>query len=526
MNNSLLSLGASNIYPPRFPARGALGGRPGPGPAFSVAPPSASLGHLEPLAHSRRLEWLRAAGLGCPGVGEVISGRGVPLGCLGGSSTRPAASPACSCCLPTVGLSLRWLLTPPRVSSRRGDPDKCDIWGNTPLHLAASNGHLHCLSFLVSFGANIWCLDNDYHTPLDMAAMKGHMECVRYLDSIAAKQSGLSPKLVGKLKDKAFREAERRIRECAKLQRKHHERMERRYRRELAERSDSLSFSSLTSSTLSGRLQHLALAGHLPYSQATLHGTAKAGKTKIQRKLERRKQGGEGTFKISEDGRKSVRSLSGLQLGSDVMFVRQGTYANPKEWGRAPLRDMFLSDEDSVSRATLAAEPAHSEVSTDSGHDSLFTRPGLGTMVFRRNYLSSGLHGLGREDAALDGAGPPRGRLQSSPSLDDDSLGSANSLQDRSCGEELPWDELDLGLDEDLEPETSPLETFLASLHMEDFTSLLRQEKIDLEALMLCSDLDLRSISVPLGPRKKILGAVRRRRQALERPPALEDTEL
>ncbi|EPQ18995.1 Usher syndrome type-1G protein like protein [Myotis brandtii] len=379
------------------------------------------------------------------------------------------------------------------IVSRGGDPDKCDIWGNTPLHLAASNGHLHCLSFLVSFGANIWCLDNDYHTPLDMAAMKGHMECVRYLDSIAAKQSSLNPKLVGKLKDKAFREAERRIRECAKMQRKHHERMERRYRRELAERSDTLSFSSLTSSTLSRRLQHLALGSHLPYSQATLHGTNR-GKTKIQRRLERRKQGGEGTFKVSEDGRKSVRSLSGLQLGSDVMFVRQGNYANPKEWGRSPLRDMFLSDEDSVSRATLAAEPAHSEVSTDSGHDSLFTRPGLGTM--------------------------------SSPSLDDDSLGSANSLQERSCGEELPWDELDLGLDEDLEPETSPLETFLASLHMEDFASLLRQEKIDLEALMLCSDLDLRSISVPLGSRKKILGAVRRRRQALERPPALEDTEL
>lgn len=410
----------------------------------------------------------------------------------------------------------------------RGDPDKCDIWGNTPLHLAASNGHLHCLSFLVSFGANIWCLDNDYHTPLDMAAMKGHMESVRYLDSIAAKQSGLNPKLVGKLKDKAFREAERRIRECAKLQRKHHERMERRYRRELAERSDTLSFSSLTSSTLSRRLQPLTLGGHLPYSQATLHGTAR-GKTKIQRKLERRKQGAEGTFKISEDGRKSVRSLSGLQLGSDVMFVRQGTYANPKEWGRSPLRDMFLSDEDSVSRATLAAEPAHSEVSTDSGHDSLFTRPGLGTMVFRRNYLSSGLQGLGRHDpTALDAddGGSPRARLQNPSSLDDDSLGSANSLQERSCGDELPWDELDLGLDEDLEPETSPLDSFLASLHMEDFGPLLRQEKIDLDALMLCSDMDLRTISVPLGPRKKIMGAVRRRRQALERPPALEDTEL
>lgn len=513
MNNSLLSLRASNIYPLRFPALSSLG--EGPALALPSCPPTHGVpgaifspGLVLGSSGGPRLRssWSQRRDLR-PSVPLVRCGDAQPAG----SSLHPRP-------LPAACPSLRRLIIPPACPPCRGDPDKCDIWGNTPLHLAASNGHLHCLSFLVSFGANIWCLDNDYHTPLDMAAMKGHMECVRYLDSIAAKQSSLNPKLVGKLKDKAFREAERRIRECAKMQRKHHERMERRYRRELAERADTLSFSSLTSSTLSHRMQHLALGSHLPYSQATLRGTAR-GKTKIQRKLERRKQGGEGTFKISEDGRKSVRSLSGLQLGSDVMFVRPGTYANPKEWGRSPLRDMFLSDEDSVSRATLAAEPAHSEVSTDSGHDSLFTRPGLGTMVFRRNYLSSGLHGL-------DGAGTPRGRLQSSPSLDDDSLGSANSLQDRSCGEELPWDELDLGLDEDLEPETSPLEAFLASLHMEDFSSLLRREKIDLEALMLCSDLDLRSISVPLGPRKKIMGAVRRRRQALERPPTMEDTEL
>uniref|UniRef100_A0A6I8N9M8 USH1 protein network component sans n=2 Tax=Ornithorhynchus anatinus TaxID=9258 RepID=A0A6I8N9M8_ORNAN len=424
------------------------------------------------------------------------------------------------------------------IISRGGDPDKCDIWGNTPLHLAGSNGHLHCLSFLVSFGANIWCLDNDYHTPLDMAAVKGHMECVRYLDSIAAKQSSLNPKLVGKLKERAFREAERRVKDCAKLQRKHQERLERRYRRELAD-ADALSFSSLTSSTLSGRLQRLALAAapQPPYSQATLHGPPR-GKAQGPRRLVRRRPAPEGTFKVSEGGRKSVRSLSGLQLGSDVMFVRPGSLGGPPDWGRAPLGDASLSDDDGDWRATPEpgppAEPAHSEVSTDSGHDSLFTRPGLGTMVFRRNYASGGPFGLGRAGqgggGSLDGAGlgTLRSRLRRAPSArdpdDDASIGSANSLRERGL-DELPWDELDLGLDEDLEPETSPLETFLASLHMGEFVPVLRREKIDLEALMLCSDLDLRSVSVPLGPRKKIVDAVQRRLLALERPRALEDTE-
>lgn len=152
----------------------------------------------------------------------------------------------------------------------RGNPDKCDIWGNTPLHLAAANGHLNCLFFLVSFGANIWCLDNDYHTPLDMAATKNHMDCVRYLDSIAAKQTDLNPKLVNKLKDRAFRDAERRIKQCVKMQKKHHKRMERKFHKEASDASvsDVMSFSSYTSSSVSHKLRNFNTATvSVPYSQ-------------------------------------------------------------------------------------------------------------------------------------------------------------------------------------------------------------------------------------------------------------------
>lgn len=149
-----------------------------------------------------------------------------------------------------------------------GDPDKCDIWGNTPLHLAAANGHHSSISFLVAFGANVWCLDNDYHTPLDMAATKGHMECVRYLDSVAAKQITLNPKLVSKLKDRAIRAAERRIKECEKLQKKHRERMEKKFMKESAamDNLDAMSFSSYTSdSTLSRKFN--TVTSNLPFSQ-------------------------------------------------------------------------------------------------------------------------------------------------------------------------------------------------------------------------------------------------------------------
>ncbi|KAK7939783.1 hypothetical protein WMY93_003109 [Mugilogobius chulae] len=375
------------------------------------------------------------------------------------------------------------------VARGGGNPDKCDIWGNTPLHLAAANGHLNCLFFLVSFGANIWCLDNDYHTPLDMAATKNHMDCVRYLDSIAAKQTGLNPKLVSKLKDRAFREAERRIKECMKMQKKHQKRMEKKFHKESSEASasDAMSFSSYTGST------------------ATLHATNR-GKTKIQKKLEKKKQG-DGTFKIYEDGRKSVRSLSGLQLGNDVMFVKQGTYVNPKDRGRRNVRDMFPRDnDDAISRAM--SEPDlhgpdvdYSEISTDSG-----TTPSL--------------TGQGWAPWSLEGTI----RLQPYTSMDEDSIGSARSLQERNI-EELPWDEVELGLDDD-EPDSSPLEVFLATQSMSEFFSIFKREKIDLEALLLCSDNDLKSIHIPLGPRKKILDACKRRLETIEDPDAIEDTEL
>ncbi|TRY92433.1 hypothetical protein DNTS_029001 [Danionella cerebrum] len=483
----------------------------------------------------------------------------------------------------------------------KGDPDKCDIWGNTPLHLAAANGHLNCLSFLVSFGANVWCLDNDFHTPLDMAASRSHMECVRYLDSIAAKQITINPKLVSKLKERGFRNAEKRIKSYEKLQRKHHERMERRFLREsaAADSTDSMSYSSF-SSTMSRRMpQFNTLDSSMTYSQetvspagrspafmernrfpnlsrenihsftipfwghrgllvpisigreATIQSTAR-GRTKIQRKLEKKKQG-DGTFKVSEDGRRSVRSLSGLQLGNDVMFLKQGTYVERRQQSspRINILNMFsgkpdirtderVEEADTVSRALSDPglyEAAYSEISTDSGRDSLFNRPGLGTMVFRRNYVTDGLFQMARNEGSVAGSEPVgrvpnvhlRGRLPlRSPSLDDVSLGSSLSLQEKNL-QDLPWEEGDLGLeeeDDELQPCSAPLEVFLASQGLTDFLSIFHREQIDLEALLLCSEKDLISIHIPLGPRKKLLEACSQHNSVMEEAEGMWDTEL
>ncbi len=85
---------------------------------------------------------------------------------------------------------------------------------------------------------------------------------------------------------------------------------------------------------------------------------------------------------------------------------------------------------------------------------------------------------------------------------------------------------VELGLDDDDEPDTSHLEVFLATQSMNEFIPIFKREKIDLDALLLCSDNDLKSIHIPLGPRKKIIDTCQRRLETIEDPGCIEDTEL
>ncbi|KAH8037049.1 hypothetical protein HPB51_008473 [Rhipicephalus microplus] len=101
-----------------------------------------------------------------------------------------------------------------------GDPDRCDHYGSTALHCAAANGHINCVSFLVSFGVNLWALDNDFHTATDVASINQREEVLRFLDQAVSKQSALNKKLVQRLKEKALRDADKRRKGYQKLTRK------------------------------------------------------------------------------------------------------------------------------------------------------------------------------------------------------------------------------------------------------------------------------------------------------------------
>lgn len=72
----------------------------------------------------------------------------------------------------------------------------------------------------------------------------------------------------------------------------------------------------------------------------------------------------------------------------------------------------------------------------------------------------------------------------------------------------------------------SPLTTFLQSLDITEIAQKLFDEKMDIDSLLLCEESDFSSIGLPLGPRKKLLAAIKTRRDTLTNPGKMRDTAI
>ena len=59
--------------------------------------------------------------------------------------------------------------------------EKDDLWGRTPLHIAAEEGHKEIAELLIAAGADVNAKDSVGFTPLHEAAWKGHKEVVELL---------------------------------------------------------------------------------------------------------------------------------------------------------------------------------------------------------------------------------------------------------------------------------------------------------------------------------------------------------
>ncbi|XP_022608338.1 ankyrin repeat and SAM domain-containing protein 4B [Seriola dumerili] len=383
------------------------------------------------------------------------------------------------------------------ICSREGDPNRSDIWGNTPLHHAAANGHMHILSFLVNFGANLFALDNEFHSAMDVAASRDRMDCVRFLDAAASQQTNQNAKKVANLKKEAIKEAEKRVKLCEKVKKKHQSKMDRMHRG--ASNTGSVSEASMASSlsnsgTMTGineQFSKLIAADKSGSLTARVKGT-------LQKKL----------------GKKDKGTLQRSGGDGNVIFLKQENGASEKP----EFLDVFNEQDENMfdEEGTGGFEDDDDNDEPSQVKQSIFNRPGLGGLIFMKKM------GLESDDV-------PSGNNENLGYLVQNELFEADEDADgfEGAGDaDLPWDQEDLGLDDNEDEETSPLDAFLSAISLPEFALAFNREHLDLEALMLCSDEDLKGIRIQLGPRKKILEAVARRKNALESPGVIKDSCL
>lgn len=80
-----------------------------------------------------------------------------------------------------------------RLVEHGADPSLGDYDQRTPLHLAAAEGHIDCVDFLLGCGAPIHALDRWGHTPLDEALRNQHTAIVSLLQRLLIARTPVPP---------------------------------------------------------------------------------------------------------------------------------------------------------------------------------------------------------------------------------------------------------------------------------------------------------------------------------------------
>ncbi|EFN81973.1 Usher syndrome type-1G protein-like protein [Harpegnathos saltator] len=435
--------------------------------------------------------------------------------------------------------------------ARGGDPDKTDYFGNTCLHLAAARGHEFCVKFLVKFGCNIWSLDIDRHSARELAAINGCERILQFLDLAQADQELNNRKKSRLLREKAEKDAEKRLKEYMKKQKMAEMRAEKEQKKLIKDRAKS---DLDTMNEMNGqRLGVLTFRGRMKpsptFSDIVGTTTKRNGSTVCRKALAKKAINDFKIVEVEVNGKKSIRSLTGVRRDSEVMYV--GTYdTQPQHMGRrGKISDVWGTLSKSQSTPDLLGERIYDEEEEDREEEnlnvtkdttflqepaSIFNRPGFGSVAFRRT-ITSTLDNLPvtQTDVQFQNGNVPtngsaNGSINSnkfSPNghNEETSIGSAGSLARRQS----LWDEDLLSEGEETDEEWTPLQRFLVANNLMSIQSVLESEQIDLEALMLLTETDIAALKLPLGPRRKLTNAIANRKKALSAPESvIKDSRL
>ncbi|XP_013773121.1 Usher syndrome type-1G protein homolog [Limulus polyphemus] len=433
---------------------------------------------------------------------------------------------------------------------RGGNPDKCDYFGNTALHYSVANGHMNCVSFLVNFGANVWALNNDFQSAKDVAVINCRDEIMRFLNRLLDMQVKQNSKQTSKLKDKALRDAEKRVKNLQKIQRKATkltEQSERELKKQwwkmssvdihsdncglnlpFVDTGQTLKTSSQLLYAKSSNSSDIVIDGQMMQSTQSL----KLNRGVLSKKVQQRKQEtvrSEVNSKEIEKGKnKLLHSLFDQRRNTEMMFFSKYDPQNNKlEKQHRRLKDSFSSwSKISRSRSEPYILQPESSISEDDfsavKSSKILKRPKFGSTALSGSITGS-LRYLSSSEDDIYGDSIQSSEKFAEQKKDDvnDSIGSASSLAYRY----MPWKNEEATVNNNT-PDFTPIILFLAANEMTEYLPLFMREKIDLQSLVLLTDNDLKDLGLPLGPRRKLSRTLKIRKEALENPGLVIDSKV
>lgn len=351
------------------------------------------------------------------------------------------------------------------VLNYRGDIDACNSIGRTALHIAAGYGQTKAVQLLTEAGANLYALDNRGQTPSFVAADTGMRDCSRYLETVAMRMHMHDPEHVSRLKIKAYKDLQKRVKKGEKTKKSTKRRI-----------SSSIEFST---------------------------GTEKSDKY-------RPRYHSESLLKPHHHSKK----LMTKQMSDLNNFVLRPAnsadqLAEKHDLDTTSLKEDSQSDHIPSDSQTLPASFRPLKTNTSGMLESLNSLP---DNIPRKKKSSSTVPEF--ED-------PTRRTNTVSEVPASTRMGRSVSVTSRMSAATYSGYPQPVFTEND-----SPLTTFLQSLDITEIAQKLFDEKMDINSLLLCEESDFSSIGLPLGPRKKLLAAIKTRRDTLTNPGKMQDTSL
>ena len=372
----------------------------------------------------------------------------------------------------------------------RGDPNKTNNDGMTPVHLAASAGQLSSLVFLTNFGANIYAVDDNGNNPLQEASNRGRIECIRHLEHLISHQMTVDRNRVEKIQMKAKREAERRVREKSRVR----QRLDREWEKKVEKQRRSAMVAEVKLKKKGKLSQHDFKQYKKDTDSISVSESDSSERKKTFSELIGIRSDGESTDYSSP--RSKVTSPDEMDISLMSFNTDPGNY-QMKVNGHAKPNGLNYT----------------SRISEDIIFEKRETTDLEMTYPFIKKHESA--HA---PNGTANGKAPRANGTKPAETNNNRRLGASLNLPSR------PHVRRRQTASEPANTPLATLATFLHSVELEEFREIFIKEKIDLRAVTLCSESDLKEIGLPLGPRKKILDAVKKRQEAVLDPGALDET--